>query len=299
MDKTIKDIISKECQKNGMMRHDADILGSQAETVFENLKNSDGKSLLDSDFVKALNVKQIEPQFDRLAELAFTKFLKDNDANLTHFSDEGPDIFIKSIGNAELNAWGEYKNIRQGEKQIVSKEDFKTRLTNALDKKFLKLYKDIQKGIVKPNQPIILFFSYPLLLDSSIEILKQNRKEIGDVPPIEIECLIGEKFNKTQTAEILPRYFIDDKKEIWDDDTKQNVLVDLTIISAVVFSECITNSIFEDVIEDYHWDNDLIFVHNPNAKNPIPEKLLPTWFEFRIKESKVLGGTLCKIQELH
>lgn len=299
MDKSIKDIISKECQKKGMTQQDADILGTQAETVFEHLKNTDGKSLLDKDFVKALNVKQIEPQFDRLAELAFTKFLKDNGSNLEHLSDEGPDIFIKSIGNTELNAWGEYKNIRQGEKQIVSKEDFKTRLTNALDKKFLKLYKDIQKGIVKPNQPIILFFSYPLLLDSSIEILKQNRKEIGDIPPIEIECLVGEKFNKTPTAEILPRYFIDDKKEIWDDEIKQNVLVNLTIISAVVFSECITNSIFEDVIEDYHWNNDLIFVHNPNAKNPIQEKLLPTWFEFRIKEKRVPGGTLCKIQELH
>lgn len=282
-----------------MTQQDADILGLQAETVFENLKNIDGKSLLDKDFIKALNVKQIEPQFDRLAELAFTKFLKDNDAELEHISDEGPDIFIKSIGKTELNAWGEYKNIRSGEKQIVSKEDFKTRLTNALDKKFLKLYKDMQKGIVKPNQPIILFFSYPLLLDSSIEILKQNRNKIGDVPPIEIECLVGEKFNKTQTAEILPRYFIDNKKEIWDDDTKQNVIVDLTIISAAVFSECITNSIFEDAIEDYHWNNDLIFVHNPNAKNPIPEKLLPTWFEFRITESRVPGGTLCKIQELH
>lgn len=299
MDISIKDIISNECQKNGMTQQDADILGLQAETVFENLKNIDGKSLLDKDFIKALNVKQIEPQFDRLAELAFTKFLKDNDAELEHISDEGPDIFIKSIGKTELNAWGEYKNIRSGEKQIVSKEDFKTRLTNALDKKFLKLYKDMQKGIVKPNQPIILFFSYPLLLDSSIEILKQNRNKIGDVPPIEIECLVGEKFNKTQTAEILPRYFIDNKKEIWDDDTKQNVIVDLTIISAAVFSECITNSIFEDAIEDYHWNNDLIFVHNPNAKNPIPEKLLPTWFEFRITESRVPGGTLCKIQELH
>lgn len=299
MDKSIKDIISKECQKNGITKNDADILGSQAETVFEKLKNPDGKSLLDKDFVKAMNVKQIEPQFDRLAELAFTKFLKNNGANLEHLSDEGPDIFIKSIGNTELNAWGEYKNIRQGKTQIVTKEDFKTRLTNALDKKFLKLYKDIQKGIVKPTQPIILFFSYPLLLDDSIEILKQNRKEIGNVPPIEIECLVGEKFNKTPTAEILPRYFIDDKKEIWDDDTKQNVIVDLTNISAVVFSECITNSIFEDAIKDYHWNNDLIFVHNPNAKNPIPEKLLPTWYEFRIKECRVLGGIFCKIQELH
>lgn len=299
MDKSIKDIISQECQKNGMTKQDSDILGNQATKVFENLKNANGKSLLDKDFVKAMNVKQIEPQFDRLAEIAFTKFLKDNDAELEHISDEGPDIFIKSIRNTTLNAWGEYKNIRAGEKQIITKEDFKTRLTNALDKKFLKLYKDIQKGIVKSNQPVILFFSYPLLLEDSIEILKQNRKEIGNVPPIEIECLVGEEFNKSPTAKILPRYFIDNKKEIWDDETKQNVVVDLTIISAVVFSECITNSIFEDCIADYNWDNDLILVHNPNAKNPIPEKLLTTWFEFRIKEQRVPGGTLCKIQELH
>lgn len=299
MNKSIKDIISKECQKNGLTQQDADILGTQAETVFKDLKNPDGKSLLDKNFVKMMNVKQIEPQFDRLAELAFTKFLKYNGSKLEHLIDEGPDIFIKSIGKTELNAWGEYKNIRPGKTQIVTKEDFKTRLTNALDKKFLKLYKDIQKGIVKPTQPIILFLSYPLLLDSSVGILKQNRKEMDDVPPIEIECLAGEKFNKTPTVEILPRYFIDNKKEIWDDDTKQNVIVDLTIISAVVFSECITNSIFEDVIENYHWDNDLIFVHNPNAKNPIPEKLMPTWFEFRIKENRVPGGTHCEIQKLN
>lgn len=295
----ISEIISKECQKNGLSKHDSDILGKQAEEVYDGLLDSNKKSLLDKNFVKSMNVSKIESQFDRLAEIAFTKFLKDNGAVLKHINDEGPDIFIDSINKNKINTYGEYKNIHSGEnKHIVTKEDFKTRLTNAIDKKFLKIHKDIHKGIIQTNQPVILFFSYPLLLDDSIEILKHNRKNIGKIPPIEVDCLVGEEFNKSEKAKIFPRYFIDLQKDIWDDEIKQYVNVDLTNVSAVVFSECITNSIFEDAILNYKWNNDLIMVHNPNARNLLPNKLFPTWFEFRINETKVRDGVDCLIQEI-
>lgn len=41
-----------------------------------------------------------------------------------------------------------------------------------------------------------------------------------------------------------------------------------------------TQFLFESGLDD-DWDNDLIMIHNPFARNPVKEFLFPTWYEYR------------------
>lgn len=65
-------------------------------------------------------------------------------------------------------------------------------------------------------------------------------------------------------------------------DNGKTYICDSGSISAVVFSETITNLVFDEVLEE-KWKNDLTLVHNPFARNPIKEKLFPTAEEWSVK----------------
>ena len=103
------------------------------------------KHLLDPDFETTItkagtykdNAATIEVNRDRLAELAYTKFLASNFHSISNPNGKnGLDIKLDDI-----NGWGEYKSIRLGASGN-GKSDFISRLTNALSKKIVIVQKN-------------------------------------------------------------------------------------------------------------------------------------------------------------
>lgn len=282
---SIKQLISNNYQQQGLSKQDSDILGIGAEQLY-----NDFSHLLDSDYVKKFS-SSYERQFDQLGELGFVKTFSKQGLKLTHPSNAGLDNFLPTE-----NAWVEYKNLQKGLGNTVNETDFKLRLTNGISKKIFKINEDIEKGRISKNQSVILCFSYPLLVDSSMEFLKRNRIDDKSMP-IEFSCLCGEPFKKNPKIDIFPRYFLDTKCECSSEGSTR--LCDTTYISAAIFSETITNTVFEDVIQDYTWDNDLIIIHNPNARNPIKHGLINSWLEYTVTKNRIKDGYYIKCKEKH
>lgn len=319
----IKNKIVNELVKNGWSQTDADIIGSQVQNIYN--KN---KSYLDSDFEQQFVSSELKQQMDRLTELSYVDFLRKCNYNLhttkpTVRSKSCLDIKIDDLGYGEFNCL-HCSN-------ISSIDDLKSRLTQGLDKKFVKAYMEIQKGNIPKNKSIILFYCYSDLLGKgALPIIVDDIHK--DKVPLEVECLCGYNFKKTNGVEIEPRYFIDktkwigtEEKEIvkninglyktrYQTDKNGNtlltkngnprieVLVDTTYISAVVFSPFITNFIFNDILtkdSEYYWNNDLILIHNPSAKYSIKKSPFPTYLEYYIKKKRVNNGYSLRVREIH
>lgn len=283
---SIKQIIYNECINRGLSQQDSSILSDGAEQCY--IKYADK---LDSDYVKKFT-KNVNQQFDQLGELGFVKAFSKQGLILTHPSNTGLDNFWPS-----KNAWFEYKNLQKNSgNDIVNETDFKLRLTSGISKKIFKVNEDIEKGRISKNQPVILCFSYPLLVDSSMEFLKRNRID-DKCMPIEFSCLCGEPFKKKPKIDIVPRYFLDTKCKCSHDGITKDC--DTTYISAAIFSETITNIVFENVIQDYSWDNDLIVIHNPNARNPIKHGFINCWLEYTTAKNRIKDGYFIRCKEKH
>lgn len=300
-----KNILKKDFNNSNSVLTSAEIdkYTEKAEKIYLDLSK---KKLLDGNFLTqfknadeyglknssdSLKVKEsFESKSDRLTELAYTNFLINNGFKLDHvIGNHGLDIKLDDI-----NGWGEYKNIRLGsarpeENYLIS------RITNGLNKKFVdveKYRKEKDKVYsIKDEQPVILFFEYSKkLVETYLPILTKDRK--SETLPIEFRALfpinnkdlseekeLNIKNNDGKIIKIPKRYFVDYSNILTDN--KKEYVCEFSQISAVVFSETITNSIFID-----DWDNDLIMIHNPMAKNPIKEKLFPTWLEYKVEFDK-------------
>lgn len=285
--KSIKNRLYKTCIAKGVTESDASTFSNYVDALYHEYADK-----LDTKFPKEFDTDNMDKQFDLLTELAYTKVLSSANLNLIHKGDNGLDVWID-----DWNAWGEYKNIRKGECMPSDKSGFLSRLTNAIGAKILKVNHDLHNPNSRVNkaQPVILFFNYSSLTATIANVLYQNR--IANEPPIELEALCGKpiimsKQNRDITIE--PRYFLDKAMDIWDKDLHQNVHCDTTYISAAVFSETITNAVF-----DPNWSNDLIVIHNPNARNPIKKNLIPSWFEYKLGKSRIQNGHYIKCKETH
>lgn len=324
-DMNIKNKISKDIMGSGTNPELALMFGEQAQNLYEQ-----NKDFLDCDFEQQFcNTNEIELRFDRLTELSYVNFLRQCGYTLqsTKQAVKSPsclDVKINNLGYCEFNCLHSNDPIR-------SIQDLKARLTQGLDKKFVKAYMEIQKGNVPKNVPIILCFCYSCLLEKgALPIITDDICK--DKIPLEVECLCGFNFKKQNGVEIEPRYFIDklkwigtDNKEIRENkkglyktreqkDKNGNVirdkngtprievLVDTTYISAVVFSPCITNSVFNDILsetDEFYWDNDLILVHNPSAKCSVKKRPFPTYWEYYIAKRRIDDGYKIRVKEIH
>ena len=310
-----KNILKKDFSNSGNLTSaEIDKYTEKAKLIYFDLSK---KKLLDVDFLTQfqsadeyglknssdfLKVKEsFERKSDRLTELAYTNFLINNNFKLGHVvGNHGLDIKLNNI-----NGWGEYKNIRLGnagpeENYLIS------RITNGLNKKFIDVekYRNEKYKVysVKNEQPVILFFEYSKkLVDTYLPILIKDRT--SETLPIEFRALFPInntdlteeneliiKNNNGKSIKIPKRYFVDYSNVLTDN--KVNHVCDFSQISAVVFSETITNSIFID-----EWDNDLIMIHNPMAKNPVKEKLFPTKWEYKVEFDK--NTKFYNIKEIH
>lgn len=285
----IKKILKQDFKNSGISNKKSFILAQTAYNEYSKFK-----ILLDNDyetiFINAKNGKDdpIDVKSDRLTELAYTKFLSNNFKLSNPNGKIGLDIKIDDI-----NGWGEYKSIRIGKPLNNEKEDFISRITNALSKKFVAVQKNRNtkqsaKNYIADTQPVILFFEFnKKVVDKFRNILNTDFKSenlplilqaLFPVDEYGKENVIQIQNTKNEWIELHRRYFTDREAELYDNG--KSYICDLCTISAVVFSETITNFIFEDRLKE-KWKNDLVLVHNPFARNPIKEKLFPTDEEWR------------------
>ena len=287
---SIEDIIKQDFIRSGRSYEESSLLARSMYNEYTTYKH-----LLDPDFDTTItkagtckdNASTIEVKRDRLTELAYTKFLASNFHSISNPNGKnGLDIKLDDI-----NCWGEYKSIRLGEAGN-GKSDFISRLTNALSKKFVMVQKNRNanssaKNYIADNQPVILFFELDkkvlltfkdvLLDDAKSDYLPIYLQALFPVDNFCNECeLIIDK--KTGKCPLERRYFADKILKLKDNGTEW--ICDGSAISAVVFSETITSILFESGLDD-EWDNDLIMIHNPFARNPVKEFLFPTWYEYR------------------
>lgn len=285
----IKKILKQDFKKSGCSNKNSFILAQTAYNEYSKFKN-----LLDNDYETIfINTKNgeddpIDVKSDRLTELAYTKFLSNNFKLSNPNGKIGLDIKIDDI-----NGWGEYKSIRIGKPLNNEKEDFLSRITNALSKKFVAVQKNrnakqTAKNYISDAQPVILFFEFNKKVVDKFRNILNNDFKSENLPlilqalfPVDEygkENVIQIQNTKNEWVELPRRYFTDKVAELYDN--KKSYICDLRTISAVVFSETITNFIFEDRLKE-KWKNDLVLVHNPFARNPIKEKLFPTDEEWR------------------
>lgn len=142
----IKKILKRDFKNCGISNKNSFILAQTAYNEYLKYKN-----LLDEDYeTKFINDKNgkedpIDVKSDRLTELAYTKFLNYNFKLSNPNGKIGLDIKIDDI-----NGWGEYKSIRLGKALNNEKEEFLSRITNALSKKFVATQKiEIQSKLQK------------------------------------------------------------------------------------------------------------------------------------------------------
>lgn len=285
--KSIKTRIYNTCIANGATELVARSLSDSADALYREFADK-----LDKKFAKEFDTDNMDTQFNLLTELAYTTVLSRANLNLIHKGDNGLDVWIDN-----WNAWGEYRNICAGTDMPPDKSGFLSRLTNAIEAKILKVNHDLHKPNSRVNKahPVILFFNYSLLTPTVDNVLYQNR--MANEPPIELKALCGNAFimsKQNKDVTIKPRYFLDKTVDIWDKNLHQKVHCDTTYISAAVFSETITNAVF-----DPNWSNDLIVIHNPNARNPIKKNLIPSCFEYKLSKSRIQNGHYIKCKETH
>lgn len=220
----------------------------------------------------------------RLNELYIVEALLNNNIKLKHRGNAGLDIWIENI-----KGWGEFvaatddeteKN-RSLERAVSPSEDYHLlRLTSVINVKIGKAKRDIEKGLVKEAEPIILFVSScglrdPFLLtpEGSISSYLRTVFPLGEtvlhVNPV------------AETSEMRRDYKLGIPKKgtlIYNDFFLRS---ENAHISAIVFS-------FQTILQHYFFPevkfesgNDFVIIHNPLAKNPIPVGLLKSHHEYK------------------
>lgn len=233
------------------------------------------KDFLDTSFEKRL----VGGEFNsRLTELYFIEALVESGLHIQHKGDCGPDIWINDI-----SGWGEFVAATElPERQLRGKpfevrnvdlDEPLVRISSVLSTKSKKLKMDITKGIVKADEPIVLFVStrqlrdpYPMNPEGQLSsfaraVFPLNKPTLTFYPDSHSSSWSYEfdpGLKKNETTKIENNYFI----------SKDN-----SHISAVVFSY---SSIFDEYFSPNHnakSGDDFVVIHNPRASNPITSGL--------------------------
>ena len=211
---------------------------------------------------------------------------------VTHPSDNGPDFFLPN-----LECWIEVVTATNGEEgdpnRLLSLEAGKgckrptdkiiLRLTNALSKKLRITRKYLAEEIIKHDQVIVIFINggrmswrepgpiIPEIVqavlgagDPAIEINKKTREYRRTVSDTRLNVPKKSK-NAHADVPVSTDYFLDRKYDY---------------ISAVVYSWA--NA--DNPIEKNKWGQDFVTVHNPMAKNPLPDGSFQCGCEYTMEE---------------
>lgn len=224
------------------------------------------------------------------AELYFAATLRIRFSKpVEHLSDRGPDFYLPSHSihfevTAMKNGVSENRNSIPGfeigkaitypERQIL------LRITNSFAVKSKKLKRDIEKGIVKSNESIVIVISANGLHERSPMYYEDSFPEVVKalLPVSDPLYWINPDTMNVASKEYKWKSSIKKKlcdKEI-DISTEHLLLTDNEHISAVIYT---WYSAF-DATEDENLGNDFFLVHNPLARNPIEKGLLPSGIEY-------------------
>lgn len=235
---------------------------------------------LDGGFEKRINVEFAS----RLNELYCIEALLNNKMKLEHRGNAGLDIWIENI-----KGWGEFvaaTDDEAGKKKnlegvIFPSENYHLlRLTSVIDSKISKIKKDIEKGLVKKNNPIILFVSSgglrdPFLLtpQGSVSSYLRTVFPLGEVV-LYVRPTEGSSEMRRDYKLGIPKKntFISNDFFLKEENAH---------ISAIIFSfQTILQHFFFPELE-FKSGDDFVIVHNPLAKNPMPIGLLKGHHEYK------------------
>lgn len=261
------------------------------------------KNFVDSDFTIQNYDNNIEEQPDRNCELRFISFMIDNynKDKLKHVSDKGLDLYLEDISRPvsnKNNGWAEF--ICPHHKQDVlqnpykNEDDFLSRITLAIQTKNNKINSDIQKGLVKENEPVIVCVNLDQILDASRNDLLIIYGVEGCVPHIlrtiypvdETKAIINvTNPTKSRIEQNYKPYITKIKQNNKSTEIATDVFLnkEYKYISAVLFN--------------YNGcGNSYILAHNYCAKNPIKRKMFTNCIEFvpnifNVKTDKVFKLT--------
>ncbi len=239
------------------------------------------RDYLDDGFEKRL----VDEEFmSRLNELYFIEALLNNNMKLKHKGNVGLDIWIEDI-----KGWGEFvaatddvtEKKRSLEEIFSPNEDYHlSRLTSVIHTKISKAKRDIKKGLLKENEPIILFVSSGYLRDPFL------RTPNGTVSTyLRTEFPIGETVVYVdpfaKTSEMRRNYKLGISKKGISISNDFFLKEENAHISAIVFS-------YQTILQHYFCPDvkfesgdDFVIIHNPLAKNPIPAGLLRCHHEYK------------------
>ena len=239
---------------------------------------------------KAFEKRLIGDEYmSRLNELYIIEALLNNNMKLVHKGNVGLDIWIENI-----KGWGEFvaatdieeEKERDLEKGHFSDENYHLlRLTSVINTKIDKIRADIKKGLVKEQDPIILFVSSGMLRDpflltpeGCVSTYLRTVFPLGEA--------ILHVSPKEKTSELRRDFKLGLSKK------GKNIANDFFLkeenahISAIVFSYC---TILQDYFfpkERFKSGDDFVVIHNPLAKNPISVGLLKSHHEYKCSFAK-------------
>ena len=162
----------------------------------------------------------------------------------------------------------------------VPEEEMLLRVTNALDKKFKKYQTEIKNKIVKENEPYVIAINrsnldhldplLPLILKAVFGIGHLTlRIMVGGVRQENTESYWGRQPNiAKKSGKEVPTLFFEDEKHAG--------------ISAVIY--CADNILNSPRVPEEMGEN-FVIVHNPLAKNPLPDGFFPFGDEHRAEAS--------------
>lgn len=244
------------------------------------------KDYLDPEFTEENFDKNKEEQPDRMCELLFTEFMLDNLMKMpkNKVSSEGLDLRLEDIarpGSNKKDGWAEFicPHHKQDVKEHPYKDedDFLSRITLAIQTKNEKIKSDIQKGLVKEIEPVIVCVNLDQILDE-----KRDLFLIGGVagclpsvlrtvyPISEVKATINlTNPNKSKIGQNYQTYIRKIKPNKTEIEIPTDVFLksDYSQISAVLFNYS-------------KFNNNFILVHNYYAKNPIKRKMFKNCNEF-------------------
>jgi len=231
---------------------------------------------LDKNFIKKLNSEFSS----RLNELYFLDSLMNNSLKILHQNDAGMDIWIDAI-----KGWGEFvaaTNGAEGKKHSLkplcdgevtdSNDDLLIcRVMTTISTKVKKINADVEKGLIKCNQPVVLFVSTAYLHEQfPFSVKNQLNGFLRAVLPISNPSFIYRPEGKSGIEYNYKLGVLKPKEsEVINIENDIFLKEESKFVSAVVFSY---QSIFYQK-EGFQSGEDFIVVHNPLAKNPIKHRL--------------------------
>lgn len=290
------DLNYQNIQKNNPLLNPQNLALIRIEELYE--KCSD---LFDKKFTS-----QIRSDFSACyAELYFAGTMRCSfGIKIEHLADAGPDFYLPEIftycevtafndGDGERNSIPEFKEgiSDNPERQIL------LRIINSFDTKSRKMKRDLEKGTIEANKPIVIVIS----AGGSSEPIPMNHE--GSFPEI-VKALLPVDdpiyWLNPKTGEIVSKQHCSRKmvEKIKKNDEVEEISKEAFLseanshISAVIYS---WYSAF-NAIEINDMGEDFFIIHNPRAKNPLEIDFFPKGVEYNIKENSA-GFLINKIEK--